>query len=301
VEEARKESAGLELNAKAVALGLTVKEYENSKNSHRTTVKAAIEHFVSDAKKTKKRTTAAEYERNLRQFENSLRGVRFLDEITKRTLEDFRDFLAAEQYEPRTLHNRLLLVLIRLKANGIKIGFSLVRDLPHYEEEPAVPYEPDVVMPLLNGLDAARQLKKKMPDVKIVFLTMNDDSELATEAMRAGASAYLLKSSAGSELFHAIEEALRGRPYVTKSIARAMQESFIRDPRPRLHATVLTSRQREVIQLLAEGKSMKKVGGLLNLKLRTVAFHKYRVMQEMGFKNNADLVKYAVKNNIVAP
>src|SRR5271163_2075973 len=153
LDEARKESAGLELNAKAVALSLTVKEYENSKNSHRTTIKAAIEHFMSDAKKTKKRTTAAEYERNLRQFEDSLRGVRFLDEITKRTLCDFRDFLAAEQYEPRTLHNRLLMVLMLLKANGIKIGFSLVRDLPHYEQEPAVPYEPDVVMPLLNGLD----------------------------------------------------------------------------------------------------------------------------------------------------
>jgi hypothetical protein len=161
LDDARKEAAGLELNAKAVALGLTVKEYENSKNSHRTTVKAAIEHFVSDAKKTKKRTTAAEYERNLRQFENSLRGVHFIDEITKRTLEDFRDFLAAEQYEPRTLHNRLLLVLILLKANGIKIGFSLVRDLPQYEEEAAVPYEPVELQKLFASMDEEEIVRYK--------------------------------------------------------------------------------------------------------------------------------------------
>jgi integrase len=161
LEEARKESAGLELNAKAVALGLTVKEYENSKNSRRTTIKAAIEHFVSDAKKTKKRTTAAEYERNLRQFENSLRGVRFIDEITKRTLCDFRDFLAAEGYEPRTLHNRSLLVLTLLKANGIKTGFSLKRDLPEYEEEAAVPYEPAELQKLFASMGDEETVRYK--------------------------------------------------------------------------------------------------------------------------------------------
>jgi len=158
----------------------------------------------------------------------------------------------------------------------------------------------DVGMPLLNGLDAARQLKKKVPDVKIVFLTMNDDPDLATEAMRAGASAYLLKCCQGSELFHAIEEALKGRSYVTKHIARAMQESFIRDPRPRPQTTVLTSRQREVIQLLAEGKSMKEAADVLDLTVRTVAFHKYRVMEAMGFKSSAALVQFAVRNNITA-
>jgi hypothetical protein len=160
LEEARKESAGLELNAKAVALGLTVKEYEGSKNAHRTTVKAAIEHFVSDAKKTKKRTTAAEYERNLRQFENSQK-IRFMDEITKRTLSDFRDFLAGEGYEPRTLHNRLLLVLILLKANGIKVQFSLVRDLPQYEEEAAVPYEPAELQKLFASMDEEETVRYK--------------------------------------------------------------------------------------------------------------------------------------------
>lgn len=150
LEEARKEAAGLELNAKAVALGLTVKEYADSKNAHRTLVKVAIDNFLTDARKTKKRTTAAEYTRNLKQFEGSFGKVRFLDEVTKKTLCDFRDFLAGEGYEPRTLHNRLLLVLMLLKANRIKTEFSLVRDLPEYEEEAAVPYEPEELKKLFS-------------------------------------------------------------------------------------------------------------------------------------------------------
>lgn len=158
----------------------------------------------------------------------------------------------------------------------------------------------DIAMPLLNGLDAGRQLKQKMPHVKLIFLTMNRDPDLASEAMRAGASAYLLKSSAGSELFHAIEEALKGRCYVTKQIARGIQESFIRDPRPKAQPKVLTPRQREVIQLLAEGKSMKEAAYILDVAPRTVAFHKYHVMEEMGFKTTANLIQFALKNNIIA-
>src|SRR5215470_8514001 len=163
LDEARKEAAGLELNAKAVALGLTVKEYEASKNADRTTIKAAIEQYVSDAKKTKKKTTAAEYERNLKQFEQSppLQKIRFMDEITKKMLGDFRDFLAAEKYEPRTLHNRLLLVLMLMKANGIKTGFSLVRDLPQYEEEAAVPYQPEELKKLFAAMDEEETVRYK--------------------------------------------------------------------------------------------------------------------------------------------
>src|SRR5262249_7143623 len=161
LEQAQKEAAGLELNAKAVSLGLTVKEYEAGKNSHRTTIKAAIEQFVSDAKKTKKKTTASEYERNLKQFEGSLSKIRFIDEVTKKTLSDFRDFLAADGYEARTLHNRLLLVLMLMKANGIKTGFSLVRDLPQYEEEPAVPYQPDELKKLFAAMDEEETVRYK--------------------------------------------------------------------------------------------------------------------------------------------
>jgi DNA-binding NarL/FixJ family response regulator len=158
----------------------------------------------------------------------------------------------------------------------------------------------DIAMPLLNGLDAGRQLKQMMPAVKLVFLTMNHDPHLAAEAMRAGASAYLLKSSAGSELFHALKEALKGRVYVTKQIANRMQKSFIRGPLSKKGPKILTPRQREVIQLLAEGKSLKEAAEILNVKTRTIAFHKYRIMEVMGFKTTANLIQFAIRNNIIA-
>ncbi len=151
----------------------------------------------------------------------------------------------------------------------------------------------DIAMPLLNGLDAGRQLKQKMPEVKLVILTMNQDPDLATKAMEAGASAYLLKSSAGSELFHAIAEALKGRSYVTKQIARGMQESFMAcgDPRPGERAPRWFSprpRQRGGDpNSLAEGKSMKEAGDVLGLKPRTVAFHKYRGYGRDGIQKHS--------------
>jgi DNA-binding NarL/FixJ family response regulator len=157
----------------------------------------------------------------------------------------------------------------------------------------------DVAMPLMNGLDAARRLREQMPEVKLVFLTMNEDPELAIEAMAVGASGYLSKRSAGSELLKAIQAALRGKTYITPLIAKGMQESFIEDPNGKKHAKSLTPRQREVVQLLAEGKSMKETADALRIAARTVAFHKYRVMHELGLKTNADLVQFAVKNRIV--
>jgi DNA-binding NarL/FixJ family response regulator len=157
----------------------------------------------------------------------------------------------------------------------------------------------DVAMPLLNGLEAARQLKEKMPGVKLVFLTMNEDPELAVEAMKAGASGYVLKKSAASELLQAMGAALRGKSYVTPQVARGMQDSFIRNPNGRSHPKSLTPRQREVVQLLAEGKSMKEVADVLKIAPRTVAFHKYRLMQDLGLKTNAEVVQFAIKNRIL--
>jgi DNA-binding NarL/FixJ family response regulator len=157
----------------------------------------------------------------------------------------------------------------------------------------------DVAMPLLNGLEACRQLKQKMPGVKLVFLTMNEDPELAVEAMKSGASGYVLKKSAASELLQAMQAALRGKSYITPQISRGMEESFIRNPQGRSHTKSLTARQREVVQLLAEGKSMKEAATVLNVAPRTVAFHKYRVMQDLGFKTSADLIQYAIKSRIV--
>jgi DNA-binding NarL/FixJ family response regulator len=157
----------------------------------------------------------------------------------------------------------------------------------------------DIAMPLLNGLEAALRLKKQMPSVKMIFLTMNEDPDLAVDAMGSGASGYLLKSSAASELVRAIQLSLKGKTYVTPLIARGMQNSFIRDPRPKNRAKALTPRQREVVQLLAEGKSMKEVAGVLNVTPRTVAFHKYRVMQELHIGTTAELIQFAIKSHIL--
>lgn len=157
----------------------------------------------------------------------------------------------------------------------------------------------DIAMPLLNGLDAGRELKKKLPSVKLIFLTMNEDPDLAVVAMRSGASGYLLKTSAGLELLSALREVLRGKTYVTPQIARGMEESFIRDPRGATRDKSLTLRQREVVQLLAEGKAMKVVADILRITPRTVAFHKYRAMQDLGLRTNAELVQFAIKNRII--
>ncbi len=157
----------------------------------------------------------------------------------------------------------------------------------------------DIAMPLLNGLDAARQLQKTMPKVKLIFLTMNEDPNLANEAFRAGASGYLVKTSAASELSKAIEEALCGRSYVTPVITQGMVDSFIRQPGDDRDAPKLTPRQREVLQLLAEGRSMKETAKILNVTPRTVAFHKYRVMEHFNLKNNADLIQVAIRERVV--
>jgi len=157
----------------------------------------------------------------------------------------------------------------------------------------------DIAMPLLNGLDAARKLKKTMPKVKLIFLTMNEDPSVANEAFRAGASGYLLKTSALSELSKAIHEALCGRSYVTPLIAQDMVDSLSSQPVDDRGIPQLTPRQREVLQLLAEGRSMKETAKILNLTPRTVAFHKYRMMEELNLKTNADLIRFALREHIV--
>ncbi len=157
----------------------------------------------------------------------------------------------------------------------------------------------DIAMPLLNGLDAARQIKKTMPAIKLIFLTMNEDPNVANEAFRAGASGYLLKTSASSELSKAIKEALCGRSYVTPVITQGMVDSFIRRSGDDWDAPQLTFRQREVLQLLAEGRSMKEAAKILNVKPRTVAFHKYRMMEQLNLKTNADLIQFALRECII--
>ena len=157
----------------------------------------------------------------------------------------------------------------------------------------------DIAMPLLNGMVAAERLKKMMPEVKLIFLTVNEDPGFASEAMRIGASGYLLKSSAASELFHAIEVALEGRTYVTPLIMQDMVTSLANGRQPNEASAKLTTRQREVLQLLAEGHTMKEVGNILGLSPRTIAFHKYRIMEKLNLKTNADLFQFAIKHGII--
>lgn len=156
----------------------------------------------------------------------------------------------------------------------------------------------DISMPLLNGLEAGRQIKQKRRDVKLVFLTMNEDADLAAEAFRSGASAYLLKRSAASELLKAIQEVMRGRSYVTPLVTEGLLGS-LQHPVGHSPGGALTPRQREVLQLIAEGHSMKQVAGLLDLSPRTVAFHKYRMMEQLSITSTAELIQYAVKHRIV--
>ena len=165
----------------------------------------------------------------------------------------------------------------------------------------AVALRPDVIvldigMPLLNGLDAARQIRQSMPAVKLIFLTMNEDPELAKEALALGASGFLLKTSAARELPEAIRAAMRGDTYVTSRASQRMVESFVHRDRPT--GGELTSRQREVLQLLAEGFTMKEAAGVLRVTARTVAFHKYRVMQQFRLKSNAELIQFAIDQRL---
>jgi len=155
----------------------------------------------------------------------------------------------------------------------------------------------DVSMPGLSGIEALRRLKAERSDTKVIVLTMHADAELATEAVRAGASGFLIKHSAGEELFTAIQEVLQGRIYLTPAITREVLSRMAyaaTQPESRL-----TPRQREVLRLIAEGRRMKEIAGLLNLSPRTVETHKYEMMQSLGIQSTAELVRYAVQHRLV--
>jgi DNA-binding NarL/FixJ family response regulator len=171
--------------------------------------------------------------------------------------------------------------------------------------EVAPKLKPDVVlldlgMPLLNGQDAGERLKTLLPKAKVIVLTMNEDSEIAAAAIEKWASGFLLKNSAGSELIHAINEVLKGKSYVTPRIAKKLFDRFVRDPRTE-RTKHLTSRQREVLQLLAEGRTMKEAADVLHVTPRTIAFHKYKIMDEFGLKTNSDLLRFAMKERLITP
>ena len=158
----------------------------------------------------------------------------------------------------------------------------------------------DISMPLLNGIEVARLLQKSHPEIKIIFLTMHPDPTYAAEAFRTGASGYVLKSSAAEELVTAIQEALRGRVYVTPLVAGDVMHQLMQDPHAQEKVSAeLTQRQREVLQLVAEGRSAKEIAEILKVSPRTVEFHKYRIMETLGLHTTAELTQYAVRHGIV--
>jgi DNA-binding NarL/FixJ family response regulator len=158
----------------------------------------------------------------------------------------------------------------------------------------------DIGMPMMNGLNAGQRLKQILPAVKLVYLTMNQDPDMASEAFRLGASAYLLKTSAGAELIRALREVLLGGTYVTPLMTEGMVGSFVQNLKSRKNTQQLTLRQREVLQLLAEGLSMKEAAYILNVSPRTVAFHKYTMMDHLNIKSSAELIEYAMKSSVAA-
>jgi DNA-binding NarL/FixJ family response regulator len=156
----------------------------------------------------------------------------------------------------------------------------------------------DVAMPILNGLDAARRIKELTPNVKFVFLTMQVDPNLAAAALELGPIAFLLKSSTGTELLKAIDVVLHGKSYLTPQLkaddwvaTRVRARQFNKD---------LTPRQREIVQLFAEGRPMKEIAWLLNLSEKTVEFHKHHIMEAFNLKSNAGLILFALKHGLVS-
>jgi len=158
----------------------------------------------------------------------------------------------------------------------------------------------DISMPLLNGIEAVRQIKKTDKGVKVIFLTMHPDVTYAVSALEAGALGYVLKHSAPSELTTAVRAALKGKTYVTPLLEGEIMLSRAKGTQERREeSSHLTKRQREVLQLLAEGYLAKEIASILNISTRTVEYHKYKMMKDVGMKTVADLIRYAIKHKIV--
>lgn len=174
-------------------------------------------------------------------------------------------------------------------------GLALVNEAPQLNPQVIVL---DIKMPTMNGLNAGERLKQLMPLVKLVYLTQDQDPDIAAQALRLGASAYLLKISAASELVHAIRLAMRGSPYVTPLMTQDIVGSVVHSLKRRKGPPRLTPRQKEVLQLLAEGRSMKEAAYILNVTPATVAYHKYIMMEHLQLRSNAELLQYAWQSSL---
>jgi DNA-binding NarL/FixJ family response regulator len=158
----------------------------------------------------------------------------------------------------------------------------------------------DISMPLLNGIDALAQLKQHDPNVRVVFLTMHRDAAYARRALEAGAVGFVLKHSASAELVVAVRAALQGRTFVTPDLATELMLGAKNGVQPQADpVAAMTPRQREILQLIAAGKSAKEIAAVLNLSARTVEDHKYRLMEQLGIENSAELIHFAIKHGLV--
>jgi DNA-binding NarL/FixJ family response regulator len=158
----------------------------------------------------------------------------------------------------------------------------------------------DIYMPHLNGLDAGEQVKRKFPGVKLVFITMTKAADVAAEAFRRGASAYVLKQTAGDELLLAIRKVNQGASYLSPLIVKETVTYLLNQGESFSEEKHITKRQSEILQLLAEGMSMKEVANVIDVKPGTVAFHKYRMMETLNVKTNAELLEYAIKRHMTS-
>jgi DNA-binding NarL/FixJ family response regulator len=159
----------------------------------------------------------------------------------------------------------------------------------------------DISLPSLNGIDAARQIKKEQPEAKILFLTMHANLAYLKEALVAGATGYLLKTSAREELLGALRDVIRNRIHVSAGFGEEIVDQFERRPSSFTGAqSVLTVRQREILQLVAEGRTAKEIAGILNVSVQTVAFHKHQIMEKLGLRTTAELTKHAIQEGLVA-
>lgn len=176
-------------------------------------------------------------------------------------------------------------------------GRALVEAAPRLKPDVIVL---DIAMPIMNGLNAGQRLKRSMPAVKLIYLTMNHDPDMTAEAFRIGATGYLLKNSAASELIQAIRKVVRGNTYVTPLLTEDLVGSPSHHFKNLKSTNYLTLRQKEVLQLLAEGRSMKEAAFILKVSPRTVAFHKYTMMDHLHIKTSAELIQYAMTSQMVA-
>ena len=175
-------------------------------------------------------------------------------------------------------------------------GQEAVRLVPNVSPDVAIL---DISMPILNGIDAARELKKSSQRTRTILLTRHDEDQYVTEALRAGVRGYVLKNQAANDLVHAIQQVCRGEIYLSPSISRTVVEAFL--SKTALPTDPLTSRERQVLQLVGEGKSSKEIAALLGISLKTAESHRTRLMRKLDIHELASLVRYAIRRGLVQP